>query len=536
MSCKPNQPVTIAATLLLAGLWCACSSPAGDGSIIDAGGEADADVDADTDADTDADSDTDGDTDSDSDTDSDTDTDADSDTDTASNTDGGVGEFAWMGGGSAIENHGCLSATYGTQGVAEEYNTPSARNGQAFWAGADDSFWLFGGNSTLCYTLNPDEIDGVDAVRLNDLWRYDPTPGHWTWISGPNDPENMQNKSHYGSRGVPEAANLPGQRSGMAFWADDAGDFWVFGGEGFSADGEGLLNDLWKYDVSAGIWTWLAGTDDAGDLGNYGDLGTPSKVYLPQARSSAVSWKDREGNFWLFGGTAAAQDVTYLNDLWKYDPKSGDWTFVSGCPGTFCASVTGVYGTLGTPHQDNTPGARAGGIGWVDGNGDLWLLGGTGFVTGDQGLLNDLWHYDIDVGQWTWIAGAQTTKTLGVYGTLGTADVGNAPGARARGASWTDAAGDLWMFGGDGFGSSSLPSAYGGPLNDVWRYCVQENEWTWLAGHDDPVFESVLGTLGVPAPANHPAGAQGVAVWQEAESVWIFSNLAEMWRLSIGEE
>ncbi len=526
MSWRPNRPAAVAAKMLLAALWCACSSPSSDGSGTDAGGDADADVDTDTDSDSD--------TDADSDTDSDSDTDT--DTDTSSNADGGLDEFAWMGGGSPIENHGCLEPTYGTQGIAQEYNTPSARNGQAFWAGKEGSFWLFGGNSTLCYTLNPDEIDGVDAIWLNDLWRYDSTTGHWTWIAGPDDPEQMENKSRYGDQGVPDATNLPGQRSGMSFWADDAGDFWLFGGEGFSSEGEGLLNDLWKYDVSSGLWTWLGGTDDADGLGSYGVHGTPSKVNLPQARSGAASWRDREGNFWLFGGTAAAQDVTYLNDLWRYDPKSGEWTFVSGCPGTFCTSATGVYGTLGIPHHDDTPGARVGGIGWVDGNGDLWLLGGTGFVAGDQGLLNDLWRYDVDAGQWSWVAGAQTTRTLGVYGTIGEAEAGNAPGARTSGVGWTDAAGDLWLFGGEGFGSSTLPSAYGGHLNDVWRYGIQENEWTWLAGHDDPIYESVLGTLGVAAPSNHPAGAKGVAVWQEADSVWIYSNRAEMWRRTVAEK
>ena len=51
-----------------------------------------------------------------------------------------------------------------------------------------------------------------------------------------------------------------------------------------------------------------------------------------------------------------------------------------------------------------------------------------------------------------------------VYGTRGVADPANKPGARSSAVSWTDAKGNLWLFGG-----------YGGGLylNDLWMFYRQ---------------------------------------------------------------
>jgi hypothetical protein len=44
--------------------------------------------------------------------------------------------------------------------------------------------------------------------------------------------------------------NNPGSRRGSAYWVDESGELWLFGDEGFDAagsNGNGLLNDLWRY-------------------------------------------------------------------------------------------------------------------------------------------------------------------------------------------------------------------------------------------------------------------------------------------------
>jgi N-acetylneuraminic acid mutarotase len=108
----------------------------------------------------------------------------------------------------------------------------------------------------------------------------------------------------------------------------------------------------------------------------------------------AVSWMDQNGKFWLFGGISFLNFGTWLNDLWEYDPATGNWTWVNGSD--FGGSVLGVYGTKGTPAAGNIPGARDGAISWTDSSGNLWLFGGSYYNgSGDPTVifLNDLWRY-----------------------------------------------------------------------------------------------------------------------------------------------
>lgn len=107
------------------------------------------------------------------------------------------------------------------------------------------------------------------------------------------------------------------------------------------------------------------------------------------------------------------------------------------------------------------PSARASGVSWIDNAGNFWLFGGYGNDSiGNNGVLNDLWRYSPSTNLWTWVGGSATQGALGVYGTEGTAAGGNFPGARQFASSWTDATGNLWLFGGN------VPAA----LNDLWKY------------------------------------------------------------------
>src|SRR5262249_53255139 len=87
--------------------------------------------------------------------------------------------------------------------------------------------------------------------------------------------------------------------------------------------------------VSVNEWTWAGGSDVAtnfGLAGVYGTLGTPDAANLPGGRHQSASWRDSAGNLWLFGGYG--MDSTgasgQLDDLWKFDPTSKQWTWVSG--------------------------------------------------------------------------------------------------------------------------------------------------------------------------------------------------------------
>ncbi len=354
-------------------------------------------------------------------------------------------EWTWVSGSSLTNQPG----VYGTLGTPASSNVPGAREWAVSWVDASGRFWLFGGG-------------GYDSAGrngfLNDLWNYDPATNEWTWVSGS---ENGGQDGVYGIKGTADPSNVPGCRERAVSWIDQAGKLWLFGGYG--ADGSGGadidLNDLWKYDPTTSNWTWISGSIIGDQAGVYGLKGTSDPSNVPGARRSSVSWTGSNGEFWLFGGhghvPAASVDVD-LNDLWRYDPTTDEWTWVSGGD---TGNLPSVYGLKGIAARANVPGARAGGVSWVDSQGRLWLFGGQGSA------LNDLWTYDPANSQWTWISGSDTGDQMGFYGEKGTSSPLNVPGGRLYAASWTDPEGNLWLFGGVGYSAGDV-----GDLNDLWRF------------------------------------------------------------------
>ena len=70
---------------------------------------------------------------------------------------------------------------------------------------------------------------------LNDLWEYSPSTNAWTWINGV---DGVDAAGIYGTKGTAAATNQPGARYFAGAWADHSGNFWLFGGMGYSSTGE----------------------------------------------------------------------------------------------------------------------------------------------------------------------------------------------------------------------------------------------------------------------------------------------------------
>jgi len=143
--------------------------------------------------------------------------------------------------------------------------------------------------------------------------------------------------------------------------------------------------------------------------------------------------------------------------------------------GSNAANQHGVYGTQGTAAATNVPGARWRAAAWTDHNGNLWLYGGFGLDTTGTGLLNDLWEYTLvatpgypAVNQWTWFKGSNNNSKAGNYGSASVPLSTNAPGSRWGTGYWVDTSNQLWLFGGQGYDSTS--GSGNGLLNDLWRY------------------------------------------------------------------
>lgn len=234
--------------------------------------------------------------------------------------------------------------TYGTQGLADPSNVPGARYDSVSWLDPTGNLWLFGGYGIFT------DVGGWDLG--NDLWRYDPFNSTWTWMSGSTGGEQA---GTYGTNGVADPSNVPGARQQAVSWVDPSGALWLFGGMGYgSASGSaGMLNDLWKYDPSNRTWTWISGTDAVDQPGIYGTKGVADTSNVPGARCGAASWIDLGGNLWLFGGAGPGYD--HLNDLWKFDPATREWTWVSGSD---IPDQAGVYGIKCLADPSNVPGGE----------------------------------------------------------------------------------------------------------------------------------------------------------------------------------
>jgi hypothetical protein len=136
-------------------------------------------------------------------------------------------------------------------------------------------------------------------------------------------------------------------------------------------------------------------------------------------------------------------------------------------------------------------------------------------------VLDDLWKYDPATNNWTRMKGSSTVNQAGTYGTLGIQAPGNAPGARKKALAWSDPAGNLWLFGGYGFGASGRE----GNLNDLWKYNPASNCWTWMKGAATPNSSGILGVLATPAPDNTPGARSGAVSWIDSSgNFWLFGG------------
>jgi hypothetical protein len=192
--------------------------------------------------------------------------------------------------------------------------------------------------------------------------------------------------------------------------------------------------------------------------------------------------------------------------------------------GSNTASQLPIYGTIGIPAAGNTPGARFGTTSWRDGSGNFWIYGGTGaYNASTYGFFADLWKLDHATLEWAWMGGSSTLNLSGsvygqpgVYGTLGTPAAGNTPGSRTSAASWTDASGNLWLFGG-----TSEQADY----NDLWELNLSTLQWTWMGGSIAASQSGSYGMLGIPAAGNNPGSRDSATTWTDSNgNFWLFGG------------
>ena len=412
--------------------------------------------------------------------------------------------WKWIGGSNQVN----LPNNY-----QESTALPSGRDVSVSWIDSAGNLWLFGGQG---YGQNSSE-----SGLLNDLWKYNPTTKQWQLIGGQS---SINTAGVYGSKGVAAANNYPGGRIGAVSWTDSAGNLWMFGGFGYASNAQipGALNDLWQFNPTTNQWTWMSGQDIIDSSGIYTVKDIADSLSHPGARLGSIGWIDSTGDLWLFGGANSLSTLNDYNDLWKYNPTSNQWTWISG---ESTLDSNGFYGIQGVPNLRNEPSARLDSVSWLDESGNLWLFGGSGqdgVNTPLIGQLNDLWRYNPTTHLWTWMSGANTSNKYGVYGKQGISSPNSIPGSRMHRNpfAWVDASGTFWMFGGDGYGADSQ-----GILNDLWSYNPTTNQWTWVNGGTQSNVIGNYGTQGAFSNSNQPGARRDGTGWVQSDgSIVLFGG------------
>jgi hypothetical protein len=278
----------------------------------------------------------------------------------------------------------------------------------------------------------------------------------------------------------------------------------------------------------------------------------------------------------LFGNNGIATgNVTNV----LVDCQHNDWNWISwylsstNKANNYATVTTPLFPPdLQAPANLGTPGGRDFAASWTDAKGRKWLFGGSGFPYPSPfglqpaGFLNDLWVFD---GTWVpanlptyfnstfgkngeWVVDyspLESTNASGAYGTLQMSS-GGAPGARWGSTTWTDASGNLWMFGGQGYDASSIDFSL---LNDVWEWIPSATgidshgagtfigQWVWQGG------SNTGNQKGVYAGASPIPGGRWAAASQTDSlgNVWLFGGqgidsagttglLSDLWKYNIG--
>jgi len=408
--------------------------------------------------------------------------------------------------------------------------TPGGREGGVSWIDSDGNLWFFGGHGI--------GRDSASTGQLDGLWKYD--VANWTFVKGYDAVTDVSYQvGIYGIKGSSDSGNTPGARSNSVSWtgtSSTSGYLYLFGGDGYDINGTyGLLNDLWRFSISSGNWTWVSGSSTVSQYGVYGTMGVAASSNTPGARGWSSAWADSNGTFWLFGGYGygSSGSAGMLNDLWKY--SGSKWTWVSGSKST---SHKGVYGTKGVADADNVPGTRYGSVLWMDTKGNLWLYGGRGYDSkGSGGYLSDLWKFDVGTSEWTWVSGSNLANrySAGVYGTQGQSAANTTPGDREAFASWRDDYGYLWLFGGMGYDSDGTY----GLLNDLWKF--NGSVWEWVSGSKTVLQPGIYGTKGTADSDNTPGSRIYSTSCIDSNTLWLFGgsgydqfgtdgNLNDLWK------
>jgi hypothetical protein len=268
-----------------------------------------------------------------------------------------------------------------------------------------------------------------------------------------------------------------------------------------SADGTTL--DVWAgYSIEGPVDLSVELADDGGNTAlvtipvtvaaiGWSERQTWSAGDGPEAREHGAFIIDEQGGrVLLFGGSGYSPYMDPLNDMWSYEPSTGEWTEI-------------------TPSGDVPSGGGSRRVAQTGEEGVAYLHGGYGLDGADHG---ELYRLDFTGGDLVFTELAQQ----------------NAPADRALHAFAYDPGGDRFvMFGGVG----------AGVFGDTWLMTVAGDTGTWEEIELDPAPTPRYGFFfGFDTQRRRLilfSGAQGTAVINAAQDTWVLdlSGDAPVWEM-----
>lgn len=377
-----------------------------------------------------------------------------------------------------------ISLTPVTIGTYDPGNSPIARYAAACMKDSSGTFWLYGGNGG------------------NDLWRFDPELNQWLIANGTFEAVGVT--ANYGIMGVPAPSNQPGPAGfGHPSWGDHLGNLWLYG--------IGGLNDLWKFDISTGMWTWVKGTASPGPA-IYGTKGVPAATNNPgMCNETDCHWTDTDGLLWLY--------TEFDGNLWNFNPITEMWTWITGQAD---AGILPTFGTIDEYAIDNTPGGFSAcpAVGvlysmWITSDDHLWML-----VNRFEAVLQtEIWEFNPTLEQWRCrridISEFGEPQVFPEACLDGNPDIFPISRTEMR-VEWVDNCDHLYFFGGANF--CIMSPAY----NDIWRYDPVTNTYTYIKGGTSPITP---GTQDVFDVDNFPTMSAGGQAWQNEKGFYTMGGM-----------
>ncbi len=254
-------------------------------------------------------------------------------------------DWAWMAGSSSVPGlDGGQPGTYGTMGTPSSGNIPGGRDSASKWTDDIGNLWLFGGT-------------GFDANgnfgTLSDLWEFNPSANEWAWNGGSGvlsltSYGVYDEPGIYGILGTPAPGNFPGSRGAAMTWTDASGNFWLFGGSGYDADGRnGDLNDLWRYQSASALnptatpsFSLPSGTYSAAQTVTISDVTPGATIYYTTDGTSPTTGSS------VYSGPISISSTETLRALAKASGYSSSAiiaaTYTINLPPSFTVSGTAV--------------------------------------------------------------------------------------------------------------------------------------------------------------------------------------------------